>query len=353
MKRTMNIELLRIFCMFLIVCFHYCWHSSGAIIFWDTFSLKQVFFFCTGSWGLVGVWGFITITIWNLCDKKFSPCKKITSIVSIVLTYTIVIYAIFVYLGIASLSVREILKMLLVIPCNSYWFVTLYIMLLVLMPLLNTLIDLDQIKNQETVKKLLIITTFLIPCYKFLFIQYAPVSELSLAVYIYFLISYIKHSECKFFCHKPFKKFLICCFMIVLIQCIGSILIDYISNGTMKHILFNYCISNIQKRWNPILIFMGIWLFLSFRRIHVRFHKIVASLAKSTLAVYLISENPWTAKFLWDSWLNFSSYYFSNSWLIHYIMCVPIIFFICIALDKVRILIFCFLRKIYKFLHHK
>lgn len=353
MKRTMNIELLRIFCMFLIVCFHYCWHSSRAIIFWDTFSLKQVFFFCTGSWGLVGVWGFIAITIWNLCDKEFFPYKKIIAIVNIVLIYTICIYAVFVYLGIAPLSVKEILKTLFVIPYNSYWFITLYVMLLVLMPFLNTLIDLDQIKTQETVKKLLIITTFLIPCYKFLFIQHAPVSEFSLAVYTYFLISYIKHSKCNLFCHKPFKKFLICFLIIIFIQCISSILMDHISNGDIKYFLFNYCISNMQKRWNPILIIMGIWLFLSFNNIHVKFNKTVASLAKSTLAIYLISENPWIAKFLWDSWLNFTSYYFSNSWLIHYIMCVLIIFFICIALDKVRILIFYFLRKIYKFLHHE
>ena len=334
----MNFQVLRIVAILLILAFHYCWHSSGSLIIFSDFSFKQFIFFLTGSWGLLGVYCFVIVSAWFLCDKKLCfSCKKIMNTAGSVVFYTIFIYLTLVAASLAPFSAKELVKAVLVIPYNTYWYVTSYLLMILTAPFINKAIDWSHKKNLDTVKKLLLLLTILIPCYKFIFLNQAPIGEYLLFIYIYLLTSYFKHSQNCRLITNPFKKLIVIFSLFLLAECIISILLgSKIFINTFFNEILIYLLSNIMKRWNPILIYMAFLLFYTFKDIPIKYNKILDQISRTTLAIYVISENPWIGKVLWDKWLQFSVYYPTNLWLIHYILSVLIIFVVCLGIETVR-----------------
>ena len=154
--RNSNFELLRIVSMFLIVLYHVILH--GNTVGNCTNDIIKVFLTLIMYISIIHVNSFVLLTGYFQSKSTFKK-NKLISLILQALFYMIVIIVVLESLGIISLSKLEILKEVLFLDVNSYWFIKTYVFLYLLSPFLNILI-----KNlkQKDYKKLLIILTVIV-----------------------------------------------------------------------------------------------------------------------------------------------------------------------------------------------
>ena len=126
--------------MFLIVLSHYTVH--GGIINTELPLGFNRFLLEAGALGNIGVILFILITGYYSIDKN-NPFKqkRLMSLVFQVLFYSLTIYLLFCAFGIEQFSIVEFIKNTLPITFEQYWFVTTFVVLYILAPYINILLN--------------------------------------------------------------------------------------------------------------------------------------------------------------------------------------------------------------------
>lgn len=107
-NRKSNFELLRIISILLIIGYHFCSETS-ANIFKSSFSFNQLYAFCIGSWGLVGVHCFFFISAYFLIKNNCVHSEKIFKIIFQTLFYSGIAVLIVVLGNIYPMGKSEIL----------------------------------------------------------------------------------------------------------------------------------------------------------------------------------------------------------------------------------------------------
>ena len=131
-----NLELMRIISMFFIVLYHVMLHGQAMHNTHGTVLLIVQFITCIT---LVHVNSFILITGYFQYDKKFK-LKKFLSIYVEMYFYKIIIYIICDLLHIYNLTSVDIFNM--INPFDiPYWYIACYLILYLVSPFLNTLIN--------------------------------------------------------------------------------------------------------------------------------------------------------------------------------------------------------------------
>lgn len=142
-KRQSNFELLRIIAMFLIILQHTVVHGSLSIpanIILDTSNIwTYVSLRYTGFFGKVGVYLFVLITGYFMYNKSISVKKLVKLWLPIFFWATLMTIVIGVYYH--QLNWNELLKSAFPIFNNRYWFMTTYVFMYLLIPLLNLVIN--------------------------------------------------------------------------------------------------------------------------------------------------------------------------------------------------------------------
>ena len=138
-SRNSNLELLRIISMILIVSHHYSVH--GFTINDMDFSRNKYIVDFLSLGGKLGVNCFILISGYFSIKSKFT-IKKLLKLEGQVLFYSISFLMLFltVLTPKESIGIKLILKNLLPVIYNCYWFATTYIILMILSPYINILI---------------------------------------------------------------------------------------------------------------------------------------------------------------------------------------------------------------------
>ena len=146
--RESNIELLRIISIILIICFHYVYKSNFLYteLNINTLFIKNMWFF-----GELGVNLFILITGYYMLKNKVS-LKKIILLIFQIFFYNFLLYSIGYFIGYNSFE----LNIFLIFPIitSKYWFATAYLLVYILSPFFNKLIN--SLKKTEY-KKFIII----------------------------------------------------------------------------------------------------------------------------------------------------------------------------------------------------
>ena len=139
MNRNLGIELFRIVCMLLIIAFHMSDH--GVISINSSMPI-------TGNWltlalarlgGAIGNCAFVIIGGYLLCMKEFDS-RRVIKLWLQTLFYSIICGLIAFKIGVIDVSVKSIIMMLLPITYNEYWFISSYLILMLLVPFLNPLL---------------------------------------------------------------------------------------------------------------------------------------------------------------------------------------------------------------------
>lgn len=349
--RQSNFELMRIISMIFIVLYHILVH--GKILEHSTGAIEIILIFLE-SLILVHVNSFILITGYFQSQSNMKLSRAL-SINNMTWFYKVVIMVILINIGlISSPDLITRIRTYLPIDYGTYWFIDNYLILYLISPILNQIINTS---NKERLRKILFILFIIISLASTISRDVYFNSEIgrSLSVFIllYFMGAYIrKYPINTSYFMKPFTKeakkliylSLYILFAVVSTFCwVGYIQFMSIDNAIIKSIgeIFGYMHISYAS---PIIILETIFYFLFFENLKVK-SKFINIIASCTLAVYLISENIFIRDILYNL-IGIIKIKTVNIKIIFYIIILTItIFILCIIIELIRRLIF---DKIYK-----
>ncbi len=285
--RNSSIELLKIIGMMLIVLCHSVpfYGKTDALNYVDltlaTKNISEFIFIVFRNIGQIGNIIFVMCSAYFLVNSNATKTKKILYIISDCFVISILHLIIYLLIGI-DISTKDIIKQILPITFSNNWFIGCYLLLYIIHPFLNKIINTTEKKN------LLRINIFLIVIYcilcKILGTRYYY-SNLIVFITIYFIVAYNKLYLKKF--AKNFKQNV--CILVLSILAFLFLLI--ITNILGLRIGF---LSNKMLYWNSInnifFILIGLTLLNLFSRVNYK-NKIINYVSSLSLLFYVIHEN--------------------------------------------------------------
>lgn len=320
--RDSNFELLRIILMLFIVMHHII---SSVIA--PGFSSK--------GFACIDVIFHTAVIVFVLISGYFGINLRIKALLSLILQvtfYSLLLTLLGVYVFRLG-SPIDIIKSLLPVSGNYYWFITVYVELLLLSPFVNKL--LVHLSNQQY-KSLIVILAFLIFWFGLLRKTNISIDGKNI---VYFIFIYIVGGGIRRISLLDEKsKFLTnrFHFLILLLSLIvlgGGYLLPE------THSLFIHFMAYTYVYNSPFLLILSISIFCLFRNLSFK-NNIINYLASSSLAIYLIHEHPLMREIIYVK--PFMKIIYMNS---YYLFGTIIIFsillsVICMLMDKIRVFIF-------------
>lgn len=343
LKRKSNLELLRILSMLLIIMHHFAFHGTYKHdIFMGNYFKSEVIINSMQSLGKLGVNLFIFISAYFLVDKKFK-FSRIISVTLLTLFYSTLIYVIILIIGVPISVNINLLTSILPFPgITTYWFVCSYVLMILLMPYMNLIIQSVSKKKLKLLLVILSIFWIIIPQLNSYFpgkvglrMESLGVSEGIIFIYVYFLAGYIKLYPNKV--TKNFKLNLIFS-VILLVALFLSIYLPMrlsFSNENIYQFTLNMVPSN-----SIIIILLTISVFCSFLNLDIGSIKSINYISSSTFSVYLIHDNAIIRPLLWN-YINNDQFKDSAYQLfIAGIRYTIMIYCACVLIDVVRRILF-------------
>ncbi len=342
-QRNSNFELMRIVSMFMIVVWHFIVHggvlqNSGGLTNLVVNFIDAILFVHVNSFVLLS--GYFNY-------NKVLRLSKAIKLNNSAWFYSSVILLIFIIVG-TDISKVTSLHTFLPISYNDYWFFTCYLILLLISPILNTVIN----NSDKTRMKKIIFTCFvLLSLLPFLtknaFYNVGNGYSLSNFVLLYFVGAYLKKypiTECYFM--KIFtintKRliFLISFFLIAFINFLLNYFgtnIQNFDNNFVKDVGSIFTIGFLAYD-NPLLILQSVFYLLFFSTLDFK-SNFINKIAASTFGVYLITDNIYVRGWLYK-FLGFNRDVYSYDILFYIILFSMSVFIICIIIETIRLFIF-------------
>lgn len=294
--RESNYELMRIISMFFIVIYHILVH--GKLLEHATGTTK-ILLIILESIILVHVNSFIMITGYFQSKSKF----KLGNIISInnqVWFYKVFMMIILLLCGIATMpDIVSIYQTLFPIDFGSYWYIGCYIVLYLISPILNKVIENSTQKELKKYIGILFIIISIASTFSHdVFFNAYSGRSISTFILLYFIGAYIRNYPIndsyimKLFTVKAKRLiYLLGFWMCVVLSFFCWETANQLSelNPLIKYlgVAFNYLHASYAS---PILIFQTIFYFLYFGTLTIK-SRFINYIAKHTLGIYLISEN--------------------------------------------------------------
>lgn len=334
-KRNSNIEVLRIIAIIMIIVSHYTVHSGI-----NTYNLQiglNRFILEIATLGNIGTVLFVLISGCFLVNDNNSTMKKTIKLWIEIAFYSIMIYIVFVILGIEKFSYLSLLKSIMPITFNEYWFATTYILLFIFHKYLNIIV------NSLTRKAhlFLILLGFLIfSIINFCTLQRLYCNEFVQFIFFYIVGAYFGKYRNNFFSNNK-TNYIVLTVMIIVLIC-SVIVLDLL--GTKISYLVGHS-TYFFSRMSPFVIILSISLLNIFLNKKFYINKFINKISQGVFAVYLISDNNYVRNILWSDLLHNQKYFNSNALILHMFISIVLIFIICIFIELIRIFIF---EKLYK-----
>lgn len=327
MVRNTNIEILRILSMLLIVMHHYSVHG-GFVLDQNIISFNNFLVQFLHAGGKLGVDIFVLITGFFLIESSFKA-KKLFKLLLVVFTYSISIYLIFTAFGLIDFNIKKAIKSFFPIIFGQYWFATSYMLLYIFSPYINSLIKaIDKKKHFNLVIILLLFWSVFPTITSSINLNFSSIGWFCT---LYIIASYIRLYPNNYFdnCKINFLTALITYSFILLSIVLFDVLGVKIDSFSSKALHFT------GMNQIPILI-CAVSLFLGFKNCKIPNNKIINIISSSMFGVYLIHDNYLVRPFLWLDLFNNQSFYHSPYLLLHAIVTIFSVFFVCILLDQIR-----------------
>ena len=195
MNRLSNFEIVRIIAMCFVVISHYAQHGLSQALNTNN-AIFDFFAMYLHTFGQIGVALFVLLTGYFMIDKVFN-IKHVFSIALETIIYSWSILLILLIFLKDYVTPKMIYMSLLPISTNQYWFVTTYLILYILIPLLNKLFNTLDKQTLSRYLCLLAVLWCIFPAIGFK-IHFAE-SYITTFIYLYFIGAYIKRYSIPFF----------------------------------------------------------------------------------------------------------------------------------------------------------
>lgn len=293
MKRDSRFELLRIMSMFLIVIFHLEFNSQV----WRTGTVNTypnaLYLASYLSLGKLGVYLFVMITGYFIGNKMYPISKGIGKAFVIwceTLSYAVLVFLACLALNLISFSWHSLLVSFFPFLTDQYWFVDAYIVLMLLVPFINMVLqNLSRLQFLYLIVIVSILASLLSPINSLIFS-----SELQFGYLLppYLIGAFIKKEQLRV--NHPGIKFILV----------------YLATITIASLFYYF---NFSKYINIMYfgifqLIMALYLFITFQSwSSFHYNKVINVMASTVFATYLITDNSLFKPILWGNHFFYNS----------------------------------------------
>ena len=325
-ERNSNLEVLRIISMIFIVISHWNLHSGLKDVINN--NIINQFIINNTVLGNIGVIIFFMITGYFQYNKNSMSniIKKIIKIFFQVLTYSFGIYLVLVLFGVEKFNILNLVKSIFPITSKQYWFVTVYVVLMILSPYLNKLVE--SISKIEIKRMFIILTVLFIIVPTLTTFDYYG-NELIQAIYFYLIGVFFRNEIFEKYENNRYIYFMMSLGLLFLSTICLTIIGNY-STVVFKHITYFYSRNSI------LVLILCMSLFSIFIRKKQYSNKIINYIASNVFAVYLISDNNYLRTIIWKDIFNVVTFANSYYLILNLILSISLTFLICILIEIIR-----------------
>ncbi len=330
-NRNSNIEILRIISMVLIVAHHYAIHGFSMPNLPVIKNKVVVEFLFAG--GKLGVNCFILISAYFLVNRKFSG-KRLLKTTGAAWFYSVACLILFltVFEPLFPIDGREIFKSFFPVIYSKYWFVTDYVGLMLISPILNFLIGKMGKRDYQIFLGITLGMTVLLA---------GTINE-SLNDWksnlLWFIILYMVAGYIKLYADLNIKNskqhFLMACLFfgaLLALTLFNNYIGAHFSNKRMLYI------NTFYMSMNSIFIFpVSVSLFLGFLKLESRSVRWINILAGASFGVYLIHDNQLLRPYLWKVLFKNSEFYSSPYLILHAFGAIVTVYIACTVIELIR-----------------
>ena len=327
-KRLSNFELIRIIAMIFIIASHYL--SDGMYTAIDGANFIYKFSSFSGYiFGKIGVHLFLLITGYFMIDKTFKIRRFLKVFIDTVF-YSYLLLILFAIFSPETLNFDLIYKCLLPVSTSQSIFVTCYLMLYLLIPLLNHLFFALSKEKLDFYLILLIIIQFGITTFGY---KINPAgSHLLWYIIIYFVGAYNRIYGIKFL--NKFSNSIIVIFVTFIPVIIYTLICIYFNiNDKMWFIHFSTTNSICT-------LLISVSLFSILKNFKINNFIIINYFAKSAFAVYLITDNLLLRNIIWTDYFKCTHYNEFMPILLNLSFSVISSYLICTLIDNIKTVLF-------------
>lgn len=339
-KRMVNIELLRIVSMMMVVMLHYLGKGNLLPTLTESMSVNGYVAWGMESLCIVAVNVYMLISGYFLVESGFKP-GRLVELLCQVLFYSILVPVVLVVLDIVPASVfsiNHILETVLPVQMAHYWFITAYVIMYLLSPVLSTAAKtMKQEQLRNTIIALLLFFSVSKSILPFQLVNDNKGYDGLWFVCVFLVAAYMRLYGLDFFTTKGNGRRGAFCY---LAGCVGvyavMILVRavYLKTGSLDHFIQD------TYHYNHILnLFAAVSLFYAFY--HLKFDgekwwtKLICKVAPYTLGVYLLHEQL-DIRFLWPTWLGATLEENIGLFVLRALLAVVVVFIVGILVDMVR-----------------
>lgn len=330
-SRALNF--LKIVMMICVVGLHFLSHGNY-LLYEKPFSETWGGVWIIRSFIMVCVNCFVMVTGYYLCEKKIK-ITKILRLMDGMLFYSVIISIIIWCLKFPDISVIQILNTIFPFMTGSYWFMSCYIVLYLIAPLINIVI---RSITFETFTRYIFVCVMLFSIIPTVFSSFSGYSIDRTNGYgvIWFIVLYLTGAWLRKTNFKFKKKYAavgvyigasLCTFLI-------TISVKFFAMSGVAPSYINYELDYIGYNYFSVYI-ASIGCFLLFKnlRISKQYEKIIMNISSLTLGVYLISEHPILRNILFTDVFHCDQYIGSLWFLVAFVLVVFTVFSVCCMID--------------------
>lgn len=286
------------------------------------------------SWAALGVYIFVVISCYFLCDGNGIHSKKAVYIYLQTFFISVTLCILFKVFNIENFGIRQILVCVLtpIYQGSEYWFIRVYLSFYLLVPILQKIV---KTCDENQLEKIFIILTIIIQLLKFIFFQ-CNAGLLGDFIYIFFSMAYLKRANNNIIEKSPgVFVFLLCILNSIGLFCFKILNKKYgipdLSGKFIGHELPSFFLA--------ISLFYFSKKYWNFQSNHIN------AIAKTTFGIYILHEAPLfyinkENPFLFSRILKIGEHESSPYYIFYLIGMVFLVFFVCSVLEYCRSLVF-------------
>lgn len=326
--RNSNLECLRILAMLCIMFHHFSVHGCAWVN--KVYCADKYFVDATFSFGKLGVALFVMISGYFMVQSKFTV-KKFWKIWGQTLFYSVAFCLYFAITKKQDVVGKDIFQSFFPLTFNQYWFVSAFVLLMLISPFLNqVLCSISKQNCQRLIAILLVVWGILPYVFKTGALAYTEFANLIL---FYLVAAYIRlHCDNT---QRNASRHMIVGVLILALYLLwmgsGERTLLQTGDGTKLSTTFTYMQLN-----SAVMLFAAVEIFIGFLRMKPHSSRVVNLISGGTLGVYLIHDNNYVRPYLWYEVTKIGDFYNTGNFIWRSIVTVVAIFAVCTIIDLMR-----------------
>lgn len=326
-SRQSNVEALRILAMLMIVAHHFVVHSGfsfpGGAITVNRLWLKLI-----NIGGKIGVDIFVLISGYFLVSAHSFKTEKAVKLWAEIWFYSVAIYLALSVTGNIPFSINAFIKAVAPITFNEWWFARAYLMLYLLTPFINRLLNAFDKKLYLSFLILVFSIWSVLP----VFTQQSFLSnDLIWFITVYALGSYIRLHVTR--SNLAVMKLLVITAVCIIMTFLLSGMFDVL--GLRNAFVAHYS-TILYEMYSPLILVSAVLIFVSFLNLDLGCSNMINTISSATFGVYLLHDSNYVRPFLWRTILHSASYAQSKLLIPYSLLVIAAVFILCTLIELSR-----------------